>query len=166
MWKEFWNNPEELVTGAVVGSAFIYYLGWWTIPVIFICAFLWRMGGTKGMDKLFRRLGIPLTIGGFLVLSHGLTFPAALLAGGLSFGVLSLGYGIPDETTGDPGSVLGRWWLARTGSLFWADVGSRATVGGLLGLSWFPLAEGIFIAWAGLVLFLMCALPVVEGLIQ
>ena len=161
-WKEYWSGKEELVTGACVGVAFVYFLHWWAVPSTILCSFLWRAGGTKGLDKLLRRLGVPFVLGVCLVLSHATTLLAASLAGVLAFGVLSLGYGVPDAETGDPGSHLGRFWLSLTGSLVVANVLTRATVGCLFGLCWFPLAVVGLVAWGGLVLFLTVVMPVVE----
>ena len=63
------------------------------------------MGGADKSSKSMRRIFIPFALTGyaFIQLEHILIITIMSLAG-----VLSLGYGIPDET--DEGSFLGRFW--------------------------------------------------------
>jgi energy-coupling factor transporter transmembrane protein EcfT len=60
--KDFFDNPEEFFVGAMLQWPLYFIVGWWVIPLMIVCALLWRLGGTKGGSKLFRRLGAPLVV--------------------------------------------------------------------------------------------------------
>jgi len=60
----FWDNPEEFFIGACLQFPLYFIVGWWVIPIMVACAFLWRLGGWEHGNKLFRRLGVPLLVCG------------------------------------------------------------------------------------------------------
>jgi hypothetical protein len=58
-WKSFFDSPEEFFVGACLQFPLIFFVGWWVLPLMGLCAVLWRLGGVSGGNKLFRRLGPP-----------------------------------------------------------------------------------------------------------
>ena len=99
-------NKEELIIGSIFGAVPIFWIHWYALATIPICAFLWALSGA-GQSKLYRRLGCPMVVSlvMFLNTNHWRIF-WFILAG---FGILCTGYGIPDG--GDKGSWLGRFWF-------------------------------------------------------
>jgi hypothetical protein len=157
-------EPEEWVVGAAFGISFLPFMGWWGVLSAALCAFLWRLGGVKGGDKLFRRVGVPVVVGTFLILGGSISLSWALLSACLSFGVLSLGYGIPDGE--DAGSALGRFWCSIIKEKNVADAITRGTIGLLFGIAWFPLLFVKMPVWAACALFLAFAFPAVEEFVE
>ena len=102
-------NTEEIVYGAVFGASLFLWTKWLAIPCALICALLWAIGGSG--TKLFRRLGCPVVQAVAIHITTGslTTFLSIIPA----FGILSIGYGIPDST--DKGSTLGRFFYDLTG---------------------------------------------------
>jgi len=101
-------NKEELLVGFVYGSSTWSLISWIAIIPGVVCAFLWAMGGAG--KKMVRRVGVPV------VMSISLSFTSLwlLLTVLPLWGVVSIGYGMPDST--DPGSALGRFysrWLLK-----------------------------------------------------
>ena len=70
--KDFLDNPEEIFVGACLQFPIYFIVKWWAIPIMILCGFLWRAGGCKGGNKLFRRIGVPLVVTGatFIFLHH------------------------------------------------------------------------------------------------
>ena len=101
-------NKEELGIGAVYGLAFSTIYSWWSILIVPIVSVLWALGGATGFSKSYRRLGVSSVIGISLALITGSWVP--LLSIIPAFGVLTIGYGIPDYfyVPHDDGSFLGR----------------------------------------------------------
>lgn len=68
--NSFWDNPEEFFIGACLQFPLYFIVGWWVLPIMFICGILWRLGGWS--KKLFRRIGVPLVVCGasYLTLHH------------------------------------------------------------------------------------------------
>jgi len=100
-------NKEELLVGFIYGSSTWPLLTWLAIVPGIACAFLWAVGGAG--PKLFRRVGVPIVV----AISLAFTSPYLLLTVLPLWGVVSIGYGMPDST--DEGSVLGRFysrWLS------------------------------------------------------
>lgn len=156
MRNKFFDNREELLTGAVVGMSVLLFAHIWTIPAVVLCSFLWRAGGC--WEKSIRRIGIPVILslacwlGTHDVLS--LIFPA------LMWIPLTLGYGIPDGT--DEGSKLGKFFYEISGNNnLVADLLTRGTIGLLLSLTMLPIAWVNLPGFLVAVLFLTILLPVV-----
>ena len=101
--KIFFDNKEELASGAVFGGALFPFIGWWAVPTSLATATLWRLGGS--FEKEFRRTGVAGLVTLILVITPWWHFLITYLACWLS---LHAGYGIPDDT--DKGSVFGRFW--------------------------------------------------------
>ena len=95
-------NKEELLVGFVYGSCTWPVLGWLAAIPGVICAFLWSLGGSG--PKGFRRLGVP----GVLGISLFFVDPMLVLVAIPLWGVLLIGYGMPDPP--DKGSLLGRMY--------------------------------------------------------
>lgn len=136
--KDFFDNVEELGIGAVFGLSPMLFINWWVLLTMPLCALLWRLGGVTGGNKLFRRVGIPLTLcGGVFLATFDWLSLLPLLA---MWAPLTMGYGIPDARTGDEGSVLGRFFFHVTDqNEMLADLLTRLTIGVLIGLTLLPL---------------------------
>lgn len=111
-------NKEEMFIAIIltaISSVFPYMI--LAIPV---CAFFWAITGA-GESKLWRRLGVP-TIWAMTYLNWWV-----LLLVPISFGFLSLGYGIPSLL--DEGSWLGKiaWNITGHNSL-WANILTRGII--------------------------------------
>ena len=78
MIKSFFDNWEELFIGATLQFLLIFIVGWWVLPIMAVCAVLWRLGGWEHGNKLFRRIGVPLVVCGatFLTLHQWQIFLA------------------------------------------------------------------------------------------
>ena len=55
-------NIEEIFIGAMLQFPLYFIVGWWILPIQAICGVLWALGGAENSNKLFRRLGVPLTV--------------------------------------------------------------------------------------------------------
>jgi hypothetical protein len=77
-WKDYWDNLEEMFIGATLQFPLYFMVGWWVLPIMFVCGFLWRLGGVSGGNKLFRRIGVPslVCLSTFLILHHWTIFIA------------------------------------------------------------------------------------------
>jgi hypothetical protein len=95
-------NKEELLVGFVYGSSVWPLISWLAVIPGIICAVLWAIGGSG--PKMVRRLGVPA------VMSISLAFTSLWLLLSMLplWGVVSIGYGMPDAT--DKGSALGRFY--------------------------------------------------------
>ncbi len=95
-------NKEELLVGFIYGSSTWPLINWLAVFPGIICAFLWAIGGAG--PKLVRRLGVPI------VLAISLSFTSLWLLFNILplWGIVSIGYGMPDKT--DSGSKLGRFY--------------------------------------------------------
>jgi len=69
---------EEIFIGSVLQFPLYFIVGWWVIPIMILCGFLWRLGGWEGGSKLFRRIGVPLVVCGttFITTHHWQIFLA------------------------------------------------------------------------------------------
>lgn len=101
-------NLEELLIGGLFGLLMVVFIGLWALVLSPICALFWALSGA-GYSKLFRRLGCPLLACLAIYLVHHQLLIWISLP--LSFGVLSIGYGIPSTQPPDTGSSLGRFWV-------------------------------------------------------
>ena len=127
-------NAEELTIGGVFGLCFWPLIHWLAFPVALCTSLCWAMTGA-GMSKLYRRLCVPsIAAVAVLLVTHNVKI---LLAIPMAFGVLSMGYGIPDQT--DKGSWLGREWLHITQDPFWANFWTRLTI--------YVLLAACYVAW-------------------
>ena len=127
-------NREEMVWGACFGISFFGVVGWLAIPQAIACAYLWALSGT-GASKLYRRLGCPLTVAltAYIVSKDIWVFVSLPLA----FGILSIGYGIPDAIPPyDEGSTLGKFWYKISPK--YAHFLTRSTIVILLILAYIP----------------------------
>jgi len=161
-------SKEEFLTGCVVGVAWFSFMKWGCVPAGLLSGFLWALGGAAGTSKNWRRIGVPLTVGLFAWLGSRSLLP---LVGVLPFyGVLTLGYGVPDGA-GDDGSWLGRFWMTKVTDCRppWSmvtpvdmkgtDVMVRGTIAALIGLSMVSLAWINVLGWiAGLMLLALIPL--------
>lgn len=93
-------NKEEILVGFIYGASVWPLISWWAVIPGIICAPLWAIGGSG--PKLVRRIGVPTVMG----VSLAFTSLWLLLASLPLWGVVSLGYGMPDVD--DKGSPLGR----------------------------------------------------------
>lgn len=76
-WKSFFDTPEEFFVGAMLQWFLYFIVGWWVIPAMLVCAVLWRLGGWKYGNKLFRRVGVPIVVCG-LAFASGIGWPIFL----------------------------------------------------------------------------------------
>jgi hypothetical protein len=76
--KSFFDNPEEIFIGMALQFPLYFIVGWWVIPIMFLCGILWRLGGCENSSKLFRRIGVPLIVCGsaFVFDRHWMIFSA------------------------------------------------------------------------------------------
>lgn len=96
-------NKNEIMWGFLYALSFYFKIGWVALCLTPICSYLWAVSGA-GESKLFRRLLIPTITSVSCAIILVSTQPLYSIP--LSFGVLSLGYGIPDVN--DPyGSWIG-----------------------------------------------------------
>jgi hypothetical protein len=95
-------NKEELLVGFIYGSCCWPLISWLAVIPGVICSLLWAIGGSG--PKLVRRLGVPLVMGITLAFTNWWL----LLTMFPLWGIVSIGYGMPDET--DKGSTLGRFY--------------------------------------------------------
>jgi len=58
----FFDNWEEIFVGACLQFPLYFIVGWWVLPIMAVCGILWRLGGWKHGNKLFRRVGVPLLV--------------------------------------------------------------------------------------------------------
>lgn len=102
-------NKEELLVGFIYGASVWPLLSWLAIIPGVICSVLWAVGGAG--PKFFRRIGVPTVV----AISLSFTSVWLLFTVAPLWGVVSIGYGMPDHVSGDEGSVLGRFyarWLS------------------------------------------------------
>jgi hypothetical protein len=60
--KDFFDNPEEIFIGAALQFPLYFIVGWWVIPIMIVCGFLWRWGGCTGGWKPARWALVPLLV--------------------------------------------------------------------------------------------------------
>ena len=130
------NKEEILISGilTILASRFPY-----GIPLIPICAFLWALTGSESKynSKLWRRLIVPT------LWSVSYWNPYAIICIPISFGFLTLGYGIPDVND-KKGSALGSFFYKLTGgSMLWSNILTRGFVygGAVIPFTVFRLAK-------------------------
>ncbi len=155
------DNIEEACVGGMVGAAFCYILGWWSLLTIPACAVLWWLGGADGFSKGWRRVGVPIVLALFLSIALRSFWP--VLGGCIMFPVLTIGYGLPSY--GDAGSPLGRF-VCKLFNLdpvnypedqTRADIVVRGIIGFLMGMSWFVIAPLELTGWvAGVGIMTIC----------
>lgn len=132
-------NKSELCIGALLILVWFHFLSWIALPLAVSSAALWALGGKYG--KAWRMWGCA-AVASVAVLRFG--FIPAIIVYAAVAGACSIGYGIPDQW--DKGSALGRFWLSHMHFKYidtcrlWADILTRATVGLLLGVAFWPLA--------------------------
>lgn len=160
--SEFLDNREELATGFLFGLAQVFIAGWLAVAIAVPCAVLWRLGGVKGGNRWFRRLGVPCVIAGALFLAtHSLW---CLVPFAAMWGPLSLGYGIPDPP--DEGSKLGAFFFKLTKkNEKLANILTRGTIALLCVLTLAPLAMVNFFGALMVGIFIVVGWPLIAILI-
>ena len=101
-------NREEMLVGFVYGSSTWPLISWIALIPGIVCASLWAIGGAG--KKMVRRIGVPFV----MAISLSFTSLWLLLTMLPLWGVVSIGYGMPDST--DSGSAIGRFysrWLSK-----------------------------------------------------
>jgi hypothetical protein len=96
-------NKEEILCGFLYGSSTWPLISWLAVIPGVVCAFLWAIGGAS--RKMFRRIGVPVV----MAISLAFTSLWLLIIILPLWGIVSIGYGMPDLT--DKGSALGRFYL-------------------------------------------------------
>lgn len=131
-------NKEELLIGLILPTIFVYWMGFWVVPVALVSSYFWALSGAPGQEKLWRRLGVPVLValGIYLHTHTNIIFFGILPA----FGALSIGYGIPSTQPPDAGSALGRFWFKI--SQKYASWLTRLTIYGLFAGSFLVLLFG------------------------
>lgn len=115
-----------------------------------ITAILGAYAGAEGTSLAWRRFGIPVVLATRHLLNH--LPPAGLITYALWVGILSVGYGIPDEH--DEGSFLGkllkRDWLVRGFIAISLSIASVLQVftGGATTLRWLLCSCVLVAIWA------------------
>ena len=66
--KDSFIQWEELFIGAVLQFPLYFIVGWVVLPIMLVSGLLWRLGGWKHGNKLFRRLGVPFVVCGSAML--------------------------------------------------------------------------------------------------
>jgi hypothetical protein len=95
-------NPEEILVGFIYGACTWPCLSWLAVIPGVVSGILWAIGGSG--PKMVRRLGVPFVV----AVSMAFTSIWLLFLVLPLWGIVSIGYGMPDET--DEGSWLGRFW--------------------------------------------------------
>lgn len=127
-------NLDDIITGTAFGLCLFIILKWWILLTAPACAILWAMTGA-GYGQIYRRLLCAVVV---LVPASLQTNVFQCLYSILPiFGVLSLGYGIPDAT--DKGSFLGRFFYRITKDNLSATVFTRLLLIFLLAVSFAPV---------------------------
>lgn len=116
MTDSFWSNREELFVGAMLQWFLYFLIGWWVIPVMIVCAFLWRMGGWSRGNKLWRRIGVPLVVCG-TAFAMGIKWPIFLAGPFMVW--LAPSYGEKSWLYKQIGPRVGRDFLTRICCYFW-----------------------------------------------
>lgn len=114
-------NLEEMFVGACIQFPFYFMIGWWVILLMAASSILWALGGAENSNKLYRRLGVAVATSAFMITIS----PAILLFILPGWGILTLGYGMPDAT--DKGSWLGRFYLRALKNYKAANFATRVT---------------------------------------
>lgn len=120
-------------------TLFIFFIG-------IITAILGALGGADKIPKAIRRVLIPLLITIIALVFIKNLWVISILS---MIGVLSIGYGIPDDYSHDEGSFLGRFYYKLFNDETLSNIGVRGTIGLLLGISLLsiPILTGIWIKW-------------------
>ena len=117
-------NLEEMFVGACIQFPFYFFIGWLVLPLMAVSAVLWALGGAENSSKAYRRWGVAIATS-VLVFARFPSLWAYLAFIPVGWGVLTLGYGMPDAT--DKGSVLGRLYLAQLKDYKLANFATRIT---------------------------------------
>lgn len=115
--------------GVSVGFLALWWAWPWNIAIGILSAVLWAIGGASFGKKIVRRLGVPILLVSSSIFGGNTWW--GLLSIPLAFGVLSIGYGIPDSS--DEGSALGRFWYKISPK--YANVLTRGTIAMLLAIA-------------------------------
>jgi hypothetical protein len=128
-------------------------------PLAFMGGILGALGGSSNSSKLYRRIGFPLLI---TIIATSKLHSLWLFSTTIMVFCFFIGYGIPDNNTGDEGSCLGRFWFKIcNGNNFFTNFFTRGSVGILISFSlisipiikhnwliYFLCSSGIFISQA------------------
>ena len=131
-------SAQEAVLGALSVAILILKINWIGLLLCSVCAILWPLGGNAEGNKLFRRLGVPLSAVIFSTLAWGVHW-VYFLTIPLGFAVLSMGDGFPDPSTGDAGSWLGAKVHKLGLTDYWGGLLTKVLVVLILQASWVPI---------------------------
>lgn len=154
--RGFLDNREELFIGGLFGLSTVFISLWWAVPAAILCAILWRLGGTEGGNKWFRRMGVGFTMCLSVLLSTYNLLAMVPLA--MLWGPLSLGYGVPDAT--DKGSALGAFFykICKHNQKL-ADLFTRMTIGILCAIALLPFLWISTIGYWFMAVFIVIGFP-------
>ena len=131
-------SAQEAVLGALSVAILVLKISWIGLLLCSVCAILWPLGGNSEGNKLFRRLGVPLSAVIFSTLAWGI-HSVYFLTIPLGFAALSLGDGYPDVSTGDAGSWLGAKIHKLGLTEFWGGLLSKVCVVLIFQLALLPI---------------------------
>jgi len=106
------------------------------ISIIALGGVLWRLGGVQN-GRLYRRIGVPAILAIICFLQTGNWIIAGLTML-IAWGVVSIGYGIPDPG-GDTGSTIGAFWYKTTKNIKKARILTRLSIGLLYSCTFIPI---------------------------
>jgi hypothetical protein len=120
-------NKNELLVGFLLTLSLAFITGLLVLPLAIICAYLWALSGMPDSDKIWRRLVVP-TLWALCICYHMDSWKC-LFAIPISFGFLSMGYGIPATQPPDDGSWLGKFYFKLfKQNEWWANLFTRGTI--------------------------------------
>ena len=118
-------NKNELLVSFILTLILTPFMGVLGLVALIVCPLLYAYSGMEGHDKIWRRLGVPI-IWASAIFAH-YHHLEIFLAIPMSFGALSIGYGIPDNT--DEGSWLGRFYMTICNqNVVWSNILTRGTI--------------------------------------
>lgn len=127
-------NLNEFSIGMLFGLAMTPIIGPASTVLAFLTGSLWAIGGA-GYGRIWRYAGVPTITFFFLVLHSN--FYACLVSSIICGALLTIGYGIPDES--DEGSALGRFWMkAFHNDTTLANIFTRGTIYTAIAIGYIP----------------------------
>ena len=110
------NNWEEFLIGFILGLGFIVFTNLACGLLLgLVFGVLWRLGG-MGLwgTKAWRRVGIPV----LLVIVICIPLLLKMVLAGITFGILTVGYGTRSLQPPDEGTILGNWCVSVAGEVY------------------------------------------------
>ena|SRR3990167_5627618 len=131
-------SKQEFLIGILSVVPLTFKLGIYTLLLCAVTGLLWVLGGT--FNKLFRRLGVPISV---LIFSSTQLLPTYWysLIVPIGFGILSIGDGFPDNrpTTRDEGSFIGRFVEMFLSNEDGGGIITKLIIAVLVQLAWIPI---------------------------